>query len=51
MSFNRILDMGYGIWDGEIGIRIRIRMKMKMKIKIKKGYGLQAKGCRESFRR
>lgn len=45
MSFNRILDMGYGIWDGEIGIR------MKMKMKIKKGYGLQAKGCRESFRR
>ena len=45
MSFNRILDIGYGIWDGEIGIRIRMRMRMT------NGYGLKAKGCRESFRR
>ena len=48
MSFNRILDIGYGIWDGEIGIRIK--MKMKMKMKMKNGYGLQAEGCKESFR-
>ena len=29
MSFNRILDIGYGIWDGEIGIRIKMKMKIE----------------------
>jgi hypothetical protein len=27
MLFNRILDIGYGIWDGEIGIRMKMKMK------------------------
>ena len=40
MSFNRILDIGYGIWDGEIGIR----MKMKMKIEGGVNVNVKVKG-------